>query len=504
MTIDEILEIIANSPSIPTLPDVATKVLSLSSKEDISTHEVAELISTDASISAKILKTANSALYGFPFRIRTILQAVSRIGLNATQNLVLSSSFLSMQSGDTTSAFNHKKFLEKSLAASSAAKLIMEVIPIVDSEEIFLAALLQDIGELLLANTFPKQYAQVIKSLSQKKNNLIALEQQFIGVDHTLVGYEVAKNWCFPNVFLASIKYHHHPERYDGESENIKFIIHIVHLSGLIANIIHSEDPLEFHKKFCEKSKALLKINDETILKILKQVDTEIEQFANSFDVKIEKPRPIEDILLEANAALGRINITYEQMNKELDEKNKELDKLVNIDAMTGVYNYRFLQTFLEKEVKRALRKKEVVSLIFLDIDYFKGVNDTYGHQVGDVILKEICTLVKKHLRDYEILARYGGEEFAIVLTEITKEAAKTLAERIRAKIEEYTFLINDRKFNVTASFGVAEIKPDLDNYEKDDLIRFADKALLESKNKGRNRVTVYTTKRVDDAEGDR
>lgn len=224
----------------------------------------------------------------------------------------------------------------------------------------------------------------------------------------------------------------------------------------------------------------------------------------------MEKPKPVEDILLEANAALSIINLTYDQMNRELvttkiqlqklarelETKNKSLRNLANIDGLTEVYNHLFLQAFLEKEINRSKRKQANFCLVLIDVDNFKSFNDLYGHQTGDFILKELCKLLTLCLREYDILARYGGEEFAVVLADTKVDAAVIVAERMREKVAKHTFIINNMKYNVTASFGIAEITPHVDTLKRGDLIDNADKALLESKKKGKNRVTVCSQKK--------
>ncbi|MBM4054554.1 MAG: GGDEF domain-containing protein [Planctomycetes bacterium] len=509
-TRDEVIKSVLNSQSVTTLPTVATKVITLSSKEDTSVKDIADLLSKDASLSAKVLKIANSAFYSFPVKISTVLQAVSRIGINAIRSLVLSFSFLTIQTNNKTNAFNYEKFLEKSLASAVAAKLIMSEINKNYSEEIFTAALLQNIGELILANTFPKQYEQVITNKANDGNDdSIELEQQVIGADHTLIGYEITKRWSFPDELIVPIRYHHFPEQYEGQDKKLKLFANVVHLSGLVVNIFYFNEPVEpciYHKKFSEKSEEMLGFNEEIIECILKQVDSEIEKIAEIFGFKIEKPKPIEDLLIDANNALSALNMTYVQLNKEhieaklqlqklnkeLEERNQQLENLANIDGLTEVYNHRFFQVFLDRELNNALKTECVVSLIFFDIDHFKKFNDSYGHPVGDHILKQMCQLVKKHLRTCDIIARYGGEEFAIILNETKKEKAQIIAERMRSTIEQYLFIIDGKQFNVTASFGVAEITPFIDNCTKENLIYFADTALLESKKRGRNRVTSY------------
>lgn len=290
----------------------------------------------------------------------------------------------------------------------------------------------------------------------------------------------------------------------------MKIATKVVYLSGLIANILSAFRPQENHKHFVERSKTMLGFNEKIIDGILEKVHSGIIETATFFDIPVESPKPVELILQEANIALSLINLSYEQINKELisakielqkltkdlELQNKRLEKLAHIDGLTEVYNHRYLQNFLEIEIRRSLRSQIPVSLILLDIDHFKIFNDHYGHQTGDFILKEMCKLVKKTIRDYDIVARYGGEEFAIVLVETAQKDAIKIAENLRQLIATNIFIDGVKDYKVTASFGVATVQPINKEFKNSDLIDFADKALYESKKKGRNRVSAYTQKR--------
>ena len=507
---EDVLKMVLESPSLPTLPTVAFKLISISSREETSISDIAYLISKDASLSAKVLKIANSAFYNLPCKISTIHQAVSRLGMNAIRSLVLSVSFLSVKTKNKNGLFNYEKFWEQSLSNAVAAKLIMTEISTSDWEEIFIAGLLQNIGELFIALTFPQQYEQVLLEASQSGKDIVELEQQIIGADHTFVGYEVTKNWGFPAVLTDTIQYHHYPEGYKFNDKKIKLAVAVVYLSGIVTNIIYSKDPQKYHQKFIADSKTMLCFADKIIDKILALVVSEIAQTAKLFNFQIEHSKSIEEILLEANTALSVINLSYDQMNrelisskvqlqkltKELEEKNKRLENLVHIDSLTELYNHGYFQSFLEKEMNLAIRKKATLSLVMADVDSFKYFNDKYGHQAGDFILKEVSRLMRKALRDYDMLARYGGEEFAIVLVETNGQEAQIVAEKLREQIALHTFIDNNNKYTITLSFGVAEMKPAVDTFTKNYFIGFADKALFQSKEKGGNSVTFYALSR--------
>lgn len=160
-------------------------------------------------------------------------------------------------------------------------------------------------------------------------------------------------------------------------------------------------------------------------------------------------------------------------------------------DGMTKLFIHRYFQARLDEEIIRARRYQSTLSLIMLDVDHFKRFNDTYGHQMGDVVLIGVAGVVQNLIRNnIDIPARYGGEEFAVILPETDTEGAYRIAERIRLEISKKEFEHNDKKVNVTASIGIASYP--LHASAKLDLISRADLALYKSKENGRNKVSIY------------
>jgi diguanylate cyclase (GGDEF)-like protein len=159
---------------------------------------------------------------------------------------------------------------------------------------------------------------------------------------------------------------------------------------------------------------------------------------------------------------------------------------------MTRIYNKGYLLEALEAEFKRAKALHTDFSVIFFDLDHFKNVNDTYGHDAGDFVLKEITSLIRtSHLRPKDIFARYGGEEFVILLSNTGSKAATELAEKIRAAVETHAFVYEGKRLPVTTSLGVAELRAGIESAQT--LIKSADKALYSAKTSGRNRVVADT-----------
>ena len=173
-----------------------------------------------------------------------------------------------------------------------------------------------------------------------------------------------------------------------------------------------------------------------------------------------------------------------------------EILKHATLDALTGFNNRRQLEERIKQEVSSAKRQKRNLCAIMTDVDFFKSANDTYGHAVGDLVLKTISRVIKMQLRDYDIAGRYGGEEFSIILPYTKLSEAQMVAERLRKAVEKTKIDISkvnsdvtEKNIGVTISLGVAEYSPDDD---ENTLLQKADKALYRAKENGRNRVEIY------------
>lgn len=508
MSSEALRELILGSDDLPSLPVVASQVVTLTSQEETTLADVADLVVQDVALSSKILKVSNSAFYSFPQQIGSIQQAVSMLGTNAVQSLVLSFSLLSINKGKTQSQFDFDKFWELSMAAAISAKLILSKVDGADTEEIFVSGLLQNLGQLVLACTVPEQYDQVIGKMAEEDIADMAAEEAVFGANHCFLGYEVAKHWNFPLSISLPILHHHDPMSYEGDDQNIIHTTRAIYLSDLMLKIFHSDNPEEFVSQFRSEAKQLLGLSSEVIESILEEAHTELELGATNFGIKINDARPVQEILQEANIRLSLLNLDYEQVNKELvkakvsleklaaelQEKNSLLKELANLDGLTGLFNNRYFQGALDKELNRTLRQKYQLSLILIDIDHFKRFNDDHGHLVGDFVLSEFGKALSENLREYDTLARYGGEEFVVVLPETSQADAVMVAEKLCKAVETRAFKEEGKTYKVTASFGVSTRDgTQEEGPNKMQLIKMSDEALYDAKKKGRNQVAVHS-----------
>ena len=183
-----------------------------------------------------------------------------------------------------------------------------------------------------------------------------------------------------------------------------------------------------------------------------------------------------------------KVQLKIKSLQDSLKKTNHLLLELSNTDPLTHLFNRRCLMETLTKELQRSARTNTPLSLLMVDIDHFKKVNDTFGHQQGDVVLKALADLLRAHLRQYDMAARFGGEEFSLVLPETDLVQAAHVAERLRQAASKLNFSGRLKDLRVTVSIGAATF-PGGNIKTVDDLIREADYALYNAKREGRNRV---------------
>lgn len=174
----------------------------------------------------------------------------------------------------------------------------------------------------------------------------------------------------------------------------------------------------------------------------------------------------------------------------QLQTANRELQKLSSTDRLTGLYNRGHWEEALRLEYARHVRYGTSAALVMFDIDHFKRVNDTYGHQCGDKVIQRVADVIRGHIRDSDIAGRYGGEEYAVLLPDTDKYGAGMFAERLRVAVQEQEIIHEGEAIRCTISLGVADMNTPLSEHKT--LIEWADQALYASKKNGRNQVSLH------------
>ncbi len=251
---------------------------------------------------------------------------------------------------------------------------------------------------------------------------------------------------------------------------------------------------LTFKNIICSVQKEVNEVinNLEEYQKSLSKKENQIEQQHEK--TKDESTKEILMSILNELKELKSQNEFFKGKIKTQAKKIKELEdelhvtkKEANLDHLTGLLNRRAFDEAVDRLIKKYRTTKTPFSFIFIDIDFFKEINDTYGHAIGDETLKDVAETLKKYLRNEDIISRYGGEEFGVVLPGIRLDTALKIAERLKNAIKNKTIKIDNHDIKITASFGVAEIDDRVNSIY--DLVKKADLALYAAKKDGRDKI---------------
>jgi len=488
---------------LPSPPAIAVKILEAVRKDRQDFRELGRIISSDPALTVKVLTFANSSYYGLSNRVDSIEKAISIIGTEALKNIALSFVIVRNFKQGVSNGFDYNFFWKRAITAAVSAELLSKKIGR-RSEDIFVTALLMDIGIMVMCICKPLDYQRVFDEKRVRGINVVEAERLVFGFDHQEVGFELLNEWKIPQQIASPIRRHHQrPSNGKISSETI------LYTADVVSSVYHSSKSV---KKFSVLQGILEKVagyNEEQVQELVDEVGEKTLGVLSSFDIDAGNMKPYSQILQEANEELEKLNLSYEQLVMELKQAKEKAEKLANElmeankrlrdmafkDGLTGLYNHRYFQELMGRELSRAERYRRPLSLIMIDIDHFKRINDTYGHPQGDVVLRSISRVIRKSIRESDIAARYGGEEFAIVLPETDLKGAAIAAERLRRKVEAEKIKLNGKEIGVTISLGVASLERPQKGIKKSDIIDLADRALYKSKKSGRNRVTLASIK---------
>jgi diguanylate cyclase (GGDEF)-like protein len=205
-------------------------------------------------------------------------------------------------------------------------------------------------------------------------------------------------------------------------------------------------------------------------------------------DERVEQPRRLVD---GDHLSVGDTILKFSMLDELEEHALTQLFELTIRDPLTRSYNRRYLTAHLRSELAFAARQGMPLSLLLIDIDHFKHVNDNYGHRIGDVVLQLVAASIQRMLRPYDVLCRYGGEEFVVVARDTSQRNAEILAQRIRHHIEAMHFDVGDASASVTVSVGVTALSPRFSGVDGGRLLQAVDEALYAAKAAGRNRVRI-------------
>lgn len=490
----QLMDRLFSSPQLPSVPAVAMQIIDLVQEDEANVDTIAETVSLDPALSTKMLKTVNSSFYGLPKAVASVQQAIVVLGLNSVKTLALGFSLVGKLTHSDGEGFDQMAYWRHALYCATTAKLLCEKLNIVQAEEVFMASLLQDVGVLAFVQVFGDEYINLMNTTGGDHRILSSVEREELGGDHTEVGGELAESWGLPPVLVESIRFH---ERPDEAEESMRQLIRVVNAGSYAAEAIEHPEDQERVTSYRERFLEWFGIEQPEADELLETICGSAKETQRVFDLPTGELINPDEILARANQALEQLSLASARQTGELEQVNKELEKKANRDPVTGLFNRRYFDEKLD-EYFLAAGPDKPLSLVFIDLDHFKSVNDTHGHDAGDAVLVAISDALAKIAEGRAKAARYGGDEFLLLSPGMSRHDAAVFAEQLRLNIVNAMSLISVGSEGVspgvTASIGVATY--DGSAFKRaEQLVKAADKGAYAAKTSGRNAVRVFVPK---------
>ena len=499
----ELAKKLQSCPSLPSPAPIAVRIITLANEPEVDLDHIIKILHCDPALASKILRTANSPLYPYSKKVENLHQAVMVLGLNATISLALSFSLMKSLQTNRKSGLDYSLYWKRALLAGTACRVLGTTCGLTGTiEELYLSSLMQDLGMLALDQVFFDLYDT--PELDQTCHaSIIAHEKQRLGVNHAAVGSWLLTQWNFPDRLRLAVAGSDDSSRIPPQDERAKFV-YCVSLSGKIAEIFLRESHSDYLQVVKEEAHNLLDLTPKALMEVLETTQGLIPETEKIFQTDLQTWTEPQAILEMAREALLLRNlqtlkeVQELQVNKAtMEAQFHNLEEIHRLDSLTGALTRASLEKCLETSFEQALANEECLTLVFGDLDKFKSVNDTYGHQAGDKVLQSTARLLQAKLRTTDSVGRYGGEEFVIILPKASSTTAVMVCERILSAFRGTTHEIaGDQR--ITISLGIATHTPDHPYPTVTELLHAADEAMYFSKTRGGNRHTSYEKMKIE------
>ncbi|TDX32333.1 diguanylate cyclase (GGDEF)-like protein [Modicisalibacter xianhensis] len=484
--------------SLPSLPTAVLRVIELAKDPESSIQQIVATLGTDPALSVRVLSLANTVYFTRTAPVEELHQAVSRIGVERTLSMALGCSLISATDNRRLPGMDLERYWQRSLICALSAKSLAETLGL-ESEggALYTASLLQDIGMLALYALDAERYRPLLEN-AMDHGALIDAERECYALDHAEVGAWLAARWNLPQRTVEWIA-HSHAALTSATSREAQARNCLI-ASGRLADAwLEGEAALSVAIASLESYFGL--DTPDMISKIM-SLQEQLPSVAALYEVSVPQPLDANQLMFEAKLLLAEKNARLQQdlwrQQQEIEALRRQQEALnhqARVDPLTNLYNRRYMEQRLDSLFQQARAHRESLSLVFIDLDRFKDINDEFGHTIGDEVLKGFATILADMLKGDNLAGRYGGEEFIVVLPEADSEMACQRVSDIRRQLEGKV-LAHARgvPIRVTASYGIASMEGGEQFTDVDELIETADQCMYRSKRLGSSRVIAVNS----------
>lgn len=493
----EVLERVLNCRQLPSLPAVAMRVVELTSDQTVSMKALAETIQNDQALSAKILRTVNSSLFGLRKKCSSINQAITFLGMSAVKTLALGFSLVTAIK-EASSQFDLKDHWRRALYTAVAGKNIAAKAGIGFQEECFLGGLLQDVGMIVLLQTLGDEYAAVVAKSRGDHRMVGKLELEHLGLQHPDLGAMLAQRWKLPDELIMPIKYHERPTAAPAQHTQI---VRAVGLANIACDLLTSNEPAPHLRRFYDRAEQWFGLSSAKADEVLQTITTQAREMSRLLSVPTGEAVNAASVLAAAKEQLAKVEVPEEQEAIDLGPIYSVGATNPLVDELTGVATReRFEQTLIAM-FEQTQAGIGPVSIVIVEVDGFEQIMSTNGDDALDTALIGVASRLTRVFSAHKgMVARLAKARFGVLVPKIDRVAAARLAELVRQAIAAQPVRLiagksgSPNALALTVSVGAATMDAGGSEVFSDQsrLLHVAEAALNAARRSGANAVRVY------------
>lgn len=503
------LENLLQQANVPTLPQVAHKVVQLCSDNDADFGDFAQVIETDPGLSSRLLRMANSAYYGLGHKVTNIERAIAVLGLKHTKSISLGFHLTNALNHATPEGFCMSKFWHQSVLRGILSRLLAKSYCPALQEEAFLIGLLQDCGVPLLVQALGKPYAAIWNDDQYTPAVLYQLEKEMFEYTHLTAAQAITRRWELPELLAGPIITHHEVNHAYPSHEPLVQLSQIAYFVGSLS--------LSNVEKFCAEDMALLKFSQEifgvdqdNLEKLLQEAKTDFSNMVLIFSDLLNNQMDISELLSQARDMLFDLQVDMSRQIKDLkvevihlrnicNKLNTTVENVTHIsqtDELTGLAARAVLDRYVEDACHMISEGDTTLALLFADIDNFKQINDKYSHVAGDRTLVAIANLLMSLFPEDSCVARYGGDEFVVALLGRKHHEILALTKNLVQSVHTMTLPLREKEVTndivLSCSVGLVYCEAGSHPGNVERIQELADQNMYEAKRNGKNRFCYH------------
>lgn len=492
----ELLKQIAGDPRIPSPPTVILRVLEKASSPDCTIADLCKIIQIDPGLAGRILRIVNSALFGLSRPATSIQRALAVVGINSARLLILAIALPEMHKKSKLEGQIAQRYWKSSISGAIVAHELSQRLKARDAEDDMAAGLLRDIGDLVLQQLFP-DVARTIAAQSDETliEGQCDVEEAHYGLNHAEVSAYILERWRLPADMTEAIRWHHHPDQGKYSTPGAEARAFTLHFATRATQLLFYPNQPKVLKALHELSHSRFGMNEDDVFAFLKPLSKKVSDFAALLQVDMGEGDDFSSALTRASDALVHLSLSASADNQRAMEMTQRAESEAQrwreeaiFDPLTKVFNRRFLEQKLNDYFDETIKKQIPFSLLFIDLDGFKPLNDNHGHAFGDVLLQQIATSLQAAVRQGDIVARLGGDEFCVLSEAMDEIGVQAFAQRVCEVVREVKVQLGTHEGRVSASIGAVCMSPMANWKNPEQLLAGADKAMYLAKSRGKDR----------------